>query len=87
MNVNFITKEDLEVFKNDLIEELKKLLNEPTHTSQKRWLRSKNVQEMLGISSGTLQNMRITREIPFTKIGGTLFYPYEEIVKLLETKK
>jgi hypothetical protein len=42
---------------------------------------------MLGISPGTLQNMRINGTIPFTKMGGILFYDSGEIQKILESNK
>jgi len=43
--------------------------------------------EMLSISSGTLQNLRINRDIPFTKMGGTLYYETSEVVKALNKYK
>ena len=39
---------------------------------------------MLGISHGTLQNLRITRSLPYTKLGGIMFYRREDIEKILE---
>jgi hypothetical protein len=42
---------------------------------------------MLGISPGTLQNMRVNGTLPFTKMGGILFYDSAEIQKILESNK
>ena len=42
---------------------------------------------MLGISHGTLQNLRIKNLIPYHKIGGLMFYKYDDIIKLLEGDK
>jgi len=42
---------------------------------------------MLGISHGTLQNLRIKNLIPYQKIGGLMFYKYDDIIKLLEGEK
>lgn len=54
---------------------------------RKEWLRTKDVCEMLNVSEGTLQQMRINGDIPFTKVStNTLFYPYEGLVKALESK-
>jgi hypothetical protein len=39
---------------------------------------------MLGVSLGTLQNLRVNGKFPFTKIGGINFYRYDGILKLLE---
>ena len=56
-------------------------------TSQKEWLRSAEVMEMLSISTGTLQSLRINGEIPYTKIGGTLYYERKAILKVLNDNK
>jgi isocitrate dehydrogenase kinase/phosphatase len=42
------------------------------------------VRKLLGISPGTLQNLRINGTLPYTKIGGVLFYDYEEIKLMIE---
>ena len=39
---------------------------------------------MLGISPGTLQNLRTNGTLPFTKIGSLIYYPYEDVIKVLE---
>lgn len=52
-----------------------------------KWLRSKDVREMLGISDSTLQTMRINGTIPAYKLGPMWFYREDEIVsKLLASK-
>jgi hypothetical protein len=48
-----------------------------------KWLRSKAVREMLGISDSTLQTMRINGTIPAYKLGPTWFYREEEILSTL----
>jgi hypothetical protein len=79
-----ITIEDLEVFKADLLSEIRKLLQPgTTQSGRKEWLRSSEVRKMLGISPGTLQNLRVTGKLPFTKIGAITFYRSEDISKLL----
>ncbi|MEK6510021.1 DNA-binding protein, partial [Myroides sp. C4067] len=35
---------------------------------------------------GTLQNMRLKGTIPYKKIGGLIFYRYEDIVEMMNTK-
>lgn len=82
MAVNIITIDDLEKFKQELIEEIRNLFHLKT-TEQKLWLRSSEVRELLGISSGTLQNMRMNGTLSYSKIGGVLFYNYRDIEKLL----
>lgn len=84
MKVEFITKADLLEFKEEISESLTTSIKE---FKPKKWLRSKEVCKMLGISPGTLQNFRINGLIPHSKIGGTLFYDYDEIVKILNDNK
>jgi len=86
MSVEILTKADLQQFKTELFEELKNILS--GHSNQPRkWLKSYEVREMLNISPGTLQNMRVQGTIAFTKIGGLTFYAYEDIINLMESKK
>ena len=84
MKVEFITKEDFEQFKSDITSMLTTFSNK---SKPKTWLRSSEVRERLGISPGTLQNLRIHGHIPFTKLGGTLFYDADEIDKILNDNK
>ncbi len=84
MNVNFITQNDLNQIKNEIVQELNNKIQSQT---PKKWLRSSAVLKMLSISAGTLQNFRINGLIPHTKIGGTFFYDYEEIIKVLNENK
>jgi hypothetical protein len=51
------------------------------------WVSGKEVMEMLGISSKTLQNYRDRRVIPFSKIGKKIYYNKKEIDKLLNNKQ
>ena len=85
MALEIVTKDDLQEFKNDLLQELKTLLL-PKSNNHKQWLRSEDVKTLLKISSGTLQNMRINGTLRYSKVGGTLYYNYEDIEKLLQSK-
>src|SRR3970040_634388 len=80
-----LTIGDLEDFKKDLFDEIKNLLKETNGQHTKKWLRSSEVRKMLGVSPGTLQNLRINRMLTFSKVGGIVFYKYEDIISLLES--
>jgi hypothetical protein len=82
---NLVTVQDLQNMKDEIISELA-LIKGKTIT-QKEWLKSAEVMEMLSISTGTLQNLRINDEIPYTKIGGTLYYEHKAILKVLSDNK
>ena len=83
MDISVITKEDLQQFKTELLEGIEHFLKE-NRTEQKLWLRTSEVKKMLNISSGTLQNMRINGTLSCSKVGGTLYYNYKDIQKLME---
>ena len=83
MNVELITREDLQQFKTELVQELKQVLNQPAQQA-KQWLKSTEVRKLLNISPGTLQNLRINGTLRFTKIGSILYYKTKDITKLLE---
>jgi hypothetical protein len=79
-----LTIGDLESFKADLLREIAGLLQTKSPSSVKQWLRTSEVREMLGVSPGTLQTLRISRKVSFTKIGSIVFYKYEDVMALLE---
>lgn len=83
MTNELLTREDLQQFRMQLLSELKEVLQQ-SKQSTKQWLKSSEVRRMLGISHGTLQNLRITRSLPYTKLGGIMFYRHEDIEKILE---
>lgn len=87
MAINVITTDDLETFRETLLNDFKKLLQEKQGYPAKRWLKSHEVRRMLTISPGTLQNLRINGTLPFTKIGGVIFYDYDDIQKMLILNK
>lgn len=88
MAIDILTKEDLNKFKVELFEELRSILKSRGNASnQKEWLKSYEVRKILGISPGTLQNMRVNGTIAFTQIGGLMFYKYEDIIRLMEENK
>ncbi|HEY4787353.1 MAG TPA: helix-turn-helix domain-containing protein [Bacteroidales bacterium] len=87
MATEIITTDDLREFKIELLEDFKKLLKEHGGQPAKKWLKSHEVRKLLYISPGTLQNLRINGTLPYTKIGGILYYDYEDIQKILMDRK
>lgn len=82
MSVEIITKEDLHHFRIQLLDDLKQIIHQKS-PQQKEWLKSPEVRKLLRISPGTLQNLRIKGTLRCAKIGGMLFYKYDDIEKLL----
>ena len=87
MPAQILTSEDLREFKIELISEIEKLLRQNGIQPVKRWLKSKEVRKLLNISPGTLQTLRINRTLSFSKIGGVIYYEYEDILKMINNNK
>jgi len=84
MAAKIITPEDLNEFKDDLLDNITKLIKSQPGSPQKKWMKSPEVRKLLGLSTGTLQNLRINGTLPYTKMGGVIYYDYYEIMKVLE---
>lgn len=84
-----LTVGDLISFKSELLAEISKLLQQsPLKVSQpKVWLKSKEVRELLKISGGKLLTMRVNGTLPYTRIGGVIYYEYKDIEQMLENWK
>ena len=79
-----VTRLDLLNALNFLVDEMKVVKKEE---QPKKWLKSSEVKSLLRISPGTLQNLRINGTLTYTKIGGIIFYSYEDILKVMEQNK
>ena len=86
MSILVITAEDLERQLQKVVDEVKSAVTN-NDSSNVRWIRSKQVKELLGISDSKLQTMRINRSITYSQIDGTYFYDKESILSLLEQNK
>lgn len=85
MVANIITIEDLQEFRRELIEEIRGLLSQrKPAVTERKWLKSHEVRKLLFISPGTLQNLRVNGTLPFTKIGGVIYYNADDIERMLE---
>lgn len=87
MGATIITTEDLMEFKLELLDEIKQLLQNQNGHTTKKWLKSPEVMKLLDVSPGTLQNLRIKGILPYTKVGGTLYYDYKDIMNVLENNR
>lgn len=96
MEISIVTVDDLLAFKSEMIDHLEKvkeeiLQNLPQTVAPAEpeldLLRSFQVQKMLGISAGTLQTLRINGTIPYTKVGGVIYYDRQDIMKILEENR
>src|ERR1700761_6657821 len=82
-----LTLADLIDFKQQLIAEITNLLKVRSGTLEKKWLKSFEVRKILNISRGTLQNLRVNGTLPYTRVGGVIYYEYEDIQNMIINHK
>ena len=78
-----VTLADLQNFRVQLLKDMKQLLSHPVTVSSKPWLKSGEVKKLLNISSGTLQTLRSNGTLRHTKVGGIIYYQYEDIQAMM----
>ena len=86
MPIELLTIADLQQFKAQLLQEIKLLLSTDENSTPKI-LKTKDVCKLLFVSAGTLQNWRKGDQVVYTKIGGTIFYAYEDVVRLFKERQ
>jgi 5-bromo-4-chloroindolyl phosphate hydrolysis protein len=79
-----VTIGDLRQFRENLLNDLKQIIFSQHPVYDKKWLKSHEVRKLLKISPGTLQNLRNKGSLKFTKVGGIIYYSYDDIVRMLE---
>ena len=53
----------------------------------KDWLTNKEAMEFLGLSKTTLQRYRASGRLPYSKIGGNIYYQYSDLIAILEENR
>ncbi|AMC11935.1 transcriptional regulator [Lutibacter profundi] len=87
MPTQIITTDDLREFKTELLDDIKKILSTNASTTTKKYLKSAELMKLLKVSPGTLQTLRINGTLPYTKIGGIIFYDADEIYKVMKENR
>lgn len=86
MVYDFITKNELQEFKNELLAEIREII-QPSSDSKATLLRNKEVRKMLNISPGTLVTLRANGSLKYSKIGSIHYYLKSDILKMLEDSR
>lgn len=85
MSIEIITKDDLDAFRLALLNDIRELITN-NKTESKEWLRCADVRKMLNISTGTIQNLRISGKLKSKKVGGIHFYKLTDIENMISGK-
>ncbi|MGQ7856522.1 helix-turn-helix domain-containing protein [Pedobacter sp. WC2501] len=79
-----VTKEDIKQLKEDIFEELRRnRFSGVKAPFKKEWLKSYEVCGLLSISKGTLSSYRRRGIVRYSKVGGLMYYKYEDIEALV----
>lgn len=87
MATSIITTDDLREFKLELLDDIKKLLSKQGSGNIRKYLKSSEVMDLLQVSPGTLQNLRINGTLPYTKVGGIIYYDAAEIQNVMHANR
>ena len=86
MSAQIVTTEDLANFQQELLEKIKGAIAQ-AHPPPKPWLKSSEVRELLQVSASTLQTLRLNGTLPFSKLGGAVYYAYADIERVLKENR
>ena len=87
MAAQVVTTEDLQHFRIQLLNELKQFICELVKDSAGNSIegyKTKQVRQILGCCTNTLQALRISGKLRCRKIGGTLYYMREDVQRLFD---
>jgi hypothetical protein len=88
MNLEIITKADLNEFKRQIVvelkDELKKMLN---GAPEPEYIKSNAAKKKLGCSDSKLEALRKSGKLPHYKLQGTIYYKTEDIKNLFENSE
>lgn len=89
MPAEILTTDDLREFKMEMLTEIKQLIDEVSRLNKadKKYLKSLELQEILDMSPASLQNLRNARVLPYSKLGGTIYYDWDDIVQIMNKFK
>ena len=82
---DILTVRHLLEFEVRLINKIKEITKR--NEQQKKWLRTSDLKKLLGLSSSSIQSLRISGILPYSKVNGTLYYDYDEVQALLQEHK
>lgn len=82
MSQEILTKDDLEIFRLALLHDIKVLM-QPLETDNEEWLRCSDVRKLLKISTGTIQNLRISGKLKSNKVGSIHFYKRSDVEDMI----
>jgi len=85
MNLELVTKEDMQTLRFQILGDIKQLLDQRAReeVGDIRGLRTRDVRHLLGCSAGKLKSLCTGGRVRTKKIGGTIYYNKDDVKRLL----
>ena len=86
MNLEIITKEDLEQLKKEVVVEMTSLIQNIEIKRPKKWGKGKELQQLFGgLGTAKIHTLRKAGLLKFREIGGSFIYDLEYAAELLDS--
>ena len=79
-----IHPDDIDLLKKEVAQEIENIIRDSIY---KKWIKSKEVCELLGVSQAKLHDLRNNNHIPYSQIDKQFYYKLEDIQNILEKNK
>lgn len=79
---NQITKEDLRLFSQTIVTELKEFFIQNSREDTLEWIKAKVARQLLSISAASLQTLRVSKKLRYRKVLGSYYYNRTDIRNL-----
>jgi hypothetical protein len=70
-----------------LVQELLTALKSQSNSTPKKWMKAHEISRLLKVSPATLQTLKSSGILPYTKMGGVHFFNYQDIENILQPGK
>jgi hypothetical protein len=87
MKINVLTVDEFIQMKLELINEIKETISKDSSKQTASWLRTSDVCKILKISNSSVQNLRNSGILKYSKIKGTIFYKTKDVEDLMEANR
>ena len=88
MELVLTKKDDLrKVLREEIDQALKRGLLGREDPTGKEWLSNSELISYLNLSKATLQRLRRSGQLPFSKLNGLIFYKRSDVIDLLERNR
>ncbi len=86
MPVEIVTKDDLQVLRFQLINDIKELiiLSKNPKEENLQGYKTSQVRKLLGCSTNKVYALRTAGKLRFKKVGGTVYYKKDDIKRLMD---